>query len=108
MGRAALQVKPLSVAESKECPRGSSTGTRTGCRDERLAGCGMSVLVGKQTRPDLQFCMSAAQRHQNNPSVGNVKATNQLVDQAKQYREEGIVLRKISEEDMIVLAFRLG
>ena len=49
--------------------------------------------------------MAQAQRAQKRPTVRDIKDTNWLVDQAKKYHDEGIVLRRIPFEDMVVVGF---
>ena len=61
--------------------------------------------LAKQTRPDLQFSVAQAQRIQNHPTIGDIKQTNKVVNLAKKHKEQGVLLRKIPEEDMAVFAF---
>ena len=49
--------------------------------------------------------VAQAQRLQVNPTVGDVKNTNKIVDMAKRFKDEGIKLKKIDVNDMIILAF---
>ena len=48
--------------------------------------------------------VAQAQRLQANPTVGDVKNTNKIVDMAKRFKDEGIKLKKIDVNDMIILA----
>ena len=72
-------------------------------QNRTTVGC-LSWLA-KQTRPDIQFMVAQAQRLQANPTVGDVKNTNKIVDMAKRFKDEGIKLKKIDVNDMIILAF---
>ena len=56
------------------------------------------------TRPDLQFQVSQAKR-QNKPTVKDLKETNKLVAAALAGGERGLVLRRVPEEKITLLAF---
>ena len=73
--------------------------------DQNRTAIGCLSWLAKQTRPDLQFMVAQAQRVQSNPTVGEVKNTNKIVDAAKKFDKEGLKLKKIEEDDVIVLAF---
>ena len=72
-------------------------------KNRSVIGC-LSWLA-KQTRPDLQFMVAQAQRAQNDPSVEDVKWTNAIVDQAKKFSEEGLVINKIPESQLAVMSY---
>eukprot|EP00435_Cladocopium_sp_Y103_P019044 s2967_g4.t1 len=72
-------------------------------RNRTTIGC-LSWLA-KQTRADLQFQVSQAQRVQGNPTVGDIKDTNRIVDAAKNHKHEGIKLKRVPEDQMIFLAY---
>ena len=72
-------------------------------RNRTAIGC-LSWLA-KQTRADIQFQVAQAQRVQTNPSVADVKETNHIIDAAREHEHEGIKLKHISEENMILLAY---
>ena len=65
---------------------------------------GLSWLA-KQTRPDLQFSVSQAQKVQKKPTIKDLKETNWVVEQAKRHHEEGIRIRKIPEENLMILGY---
>ena len=73
--------------------------------EENRTVIGSLSWLSKQTRPDLRFGVSQAQKTQNDPSVADLIKVNKLVDTAIAHREEGIVLRKIPEEQLAVVAF---
>ena len=50
--------------------------------EENRTSIGSLSWLAKQTRPDLQFCVSQAQKRQNNPSQDDIKKTNKAVDAA--------------------------
>ena len=68
-----------------------------------VVGC-LSWLA-KQTRPDLQFSVSQAQRVQGKPTIGDIKEVNKLVELARKHFQRGITLKKIPEDKLSVFAF---
>eukprot|EP00438_Fugacium_kawagutii_P028405 Skav208339 [mRNA] locus=scaffold5193:38831:45910:+ [translate_table: standard] len=73
--------------------------------EENRTSIGSMSWLAKQTRPDLQFAVSQAQRKQAAPTVKDLKATNKAVDMAAKHSDCGIKLRYIPEEELAVLAF---
>ena len=49
--------------------------------------------------------MSQAQKRQNDPSQENIKKTNKAVDAALNFKDEGITLRKVLEQDTAFVVF---
>ena len=74
-------------------------------REENRTSIGSLSWLAKQTRPDLQFAVSQAQKKQNDPSIDDLKAVNRAVNLAKKHRDKGIVLRKMKETDAVFLAY---
>ncbi len=73
--------------------------------EENRTSIGSLSWLAKQTRPDLQFSVSQAQRKQANPSVEDLKKTNKLVDQAIAYKNNGVKIKKIPEGEITFVAF---
>ncbi|OLQ05060.1 Copia protein [Symbiodinium microadriaticum] len=73
--------------------------------EENRTAIGSVSWLAKMTRPDLQFQVSQAQRKQNKPTVKDLKETNKLVDNARAGSDRGLVLRRVPESEMILLAF---
>ena len=73
--------------------------------EENRTVIGCLSWLAKQTRPDLQFQVSQAQRKQRNPNVADLKETNKIVDAAKRHKDEGLTLHKIPVEEMCILAY---
>ena len=73
--------------------------------EENRTSIGSLSWLAKQTRPDLQFMVSQAQKHQNDPSPDDIKKTNKAVDLALMHSGKGITLRKMAEEDVAFVAF---
>ena len=72
--------------------------------DHRSLVGALSWLAG-QSRPDLQCGVSMAQQVQKDPSIGDVKFTNQLAKRALEHQHEGIRLRPVPLEDAVVLCY---
>ena len=73
--------------------------------EENRTSIGSLSWFSKQTRPDLQFSVSQAQKSQNSPTIGHLKATNKIVDMANRHHDCGLTLWQIPEEDLAVLAY---
>eukprot|EP00435_Cladocopium_sp_Y103_P057058 s39_g19.t1 len=73
--------------------------------EENRTVIGCLSWLAKQTRPDIQFQVSQAQRKQRDPTVLDLKQTNKAVTDALQFQECGITLRKIPEEKLCFLAY---
>ena len=73
--------------------------------EENRTSIGSLSWLAKQTRPDLQFAVSQAQKHQNDPSLEDIKKTNKAVDLAKAHADQGICLRAIPEDQVAFVAF---
>ena len=73
--------------------------------EQNRTAIGCLSWLAKQTRPDLQFMVAQAQKVQANPTVKDVKETNKIVDAAKKFDSDGIKLKKIPENDMVILAY---
>ena len=74
-------------------------------REENRICVGSLSWLARQTRPDLQFAVSADQRRQNRPTVGDLKATNRIVKLAKEHKAADVVIRKIEENNMAILGY---
>eukprot|EP00435_Cladocopium_sp_Y103_P023416 s2511_g5.t1 len=68
-----------------------------------VVGC-LSWLA-KQTRPDIQFSVAQAQRVQGKPTIKHIKDVNKIVDQAKKFKYQGVKIKRIPKEDMVILAY---
>ena len=73
--------------------------------EENRTSIGSLSWLAKQTRPDLQFFVSQAQKKQNAPEVEDLKFTNKAVGLALKHKEEGIHIKKIDEEKIIFLSY---
>eukprot|EP00913_Durusdinium_trenchii_P017481 g16427.t1 len=73
--------------------------------EENRTAIGALSWLAKQTRPDLQFTVSQAQKKQNDPSIDDLKEVNKAVDSAIRHKEKGIILRKIDEHTLTFLAY---
>ena len=74
-------------------------------KEKNRSTIGCLSWLAKQTRPDLQFMVAQAQRAQNAPKVEDIKWTNSIVEQARKYKDEGIVINKIAEEDLAICSY---
>ncbi|CAE7361444.1 GIP [Symbiodinium sp. KB8] len=73
-------------------------------QDNRTAvGC-LSWLA-KETRPDLACQANMAQVKQKSPTIGDVKATNAAVRQAKEFAQMGVEVKAIPLSKMAMLVF---
>ena len=73
--------------------------------EENRTSIGSLSWLAKQTRPDLQFYVSQAQKKQNDPDVDALKFTNKAVNLAIKHKEEGLYLKKIPEDKIVFLAY---
>ena len=73
--------------------------------EENRTSIGSLSWLAKQTRPDLQFAVSQAQRKQSDPSTDDIKKTNKLVDIAFDHKDHGVTLKKIPEKQIAFIAF---
>ena len=73
--------------------------------EENRTSIGSLSWLSKQTRPDLQFAVSQAQKTQNAPTIGHLKATNKIVDMAGRHHDCGLTLWKIPEKDLVIMAY---
>lgn len=87
---------------AKCAPDGSITKEQN---QENRTSIGSLSWLAKQTRPDLQFMVSQAQKHQNDPSAEDLKKTNKAVDMAKAHAGQGICLRAIPEDEIAFITF---
>ena len=87
---------------AKCAPDGSITKEQI---EENRTSIGSLSWLAKQTRPDLQFTVSQAQKHQNDPSAEDLKKTNKAVDMAKAHAGQGICLRAIPEDEIAFITF---
>ena len=67
---------PKGCANEEPAPRELFHDNRT------AVGC--LSWVAKETRPDLAFAANTAQARQNHPTIGDVKATNAAIKQARE------------------------
>ena len=58
-----------------------------------------------QTRPDLQVGVSMSQQRQKEPTVGDVRFTNQLARRALEHREEGLIFYPVNFEKAVLLCY---
>ena len=73
-------------------------------QDNRTAvGC-LSWLA-KETRPDLACQANMAQVRQKGPTIGDIKATNGAIKQAKEFANMGVEIKAIPLERMAILVF---
>jgi hypothetical protein len=87
---------------AKALPDGSTSREQI---EENRTSIGSLSWLAKQTRPDLQFCVSQAQKRQNNPSQDDIKKTNKAVDAALAFQDKGIVLRYVAEKEIAFVTF---
>jgi hypothetical protein len=73
--------------------------------EENRTSIGSLSWLSKQTRPDLQFAVSQAQRRQNSPTVADLKYTNKIVDMAAKHYDCGLTLHRIEEDCLAILAY---
>ena len=73
--------------------------------EENRTSIGSLSWLAKQTRADLQFSVSQAQRKQNAPTISDLKATNKIVDLAGRHHDCGLTLWRIEEKDLAILAY---
>jgi len=73
--------------------------------EENRTVIGCLSWLAKQTRPDIQFQVCQAQRKQRSPTIHDLKQTNKAVTDALQFKDCGITLRKIPEDNLCFIAF---
>ena len=73
--------------------------------EENRTTIGCLSWLAKQTRPDLQFQVCQAQRRQRAPTIGDLKATNKIVQDAMNFKDDGLILRKIPEGNFVMLGY---
>jgi hypothetical protein len=73
---------------------GEELGTNAELHDNRSAVGGLGWLAA-QSRPDLAYDVSEAQRHQNAPTLEDLKKTNKAIKKAKDTAEFEHVVRKL-------------
>ncbi|CAE7244327.1 RE1 [Symbiodinium sp. KB8] len=73
--------------------------------DNRSLIGALSWLAG-QTRPDLQTGVSMAQQLQRDPTVDDIKFSNQLSKRAQEHDHRGIVIRPVDLRHAVLLAYR--
>ena len=92
----------IDKVTAKASPAGEVTKEQI---EENRTSIGSLSWLAKQTRPDLQFGVSQAQRKQSNPSLDDIKKTNKLVDSATENKKEGIILKRLDESKATFVAF---
>lgn len=73
--------------------------------EENRTSIGSLSWLSKQTRPDLQFRVSQAQRAQNDPTQEDIKKTNKAVEAALEFQDKGITLRRLDEKKLAFVTF---
>ena len=73
--------------------------------NEHRSVVGCLSWLAKQTRPDIQFAVVQAQRVQGRPTYLDLKNVNKIVDQARKFQDEGVKIKRVREEDMVILAY---
>ena len=73
--------------------------------EENRTSIGSLSWLSKQTRPDLQFAVSQAQKRQNSPRILDLKYTNKIVDMAAKHHDCGLTLNKIEENEITILPY---
>lgn len=74
-------------------------------KEENRTSIGCMSWLAKQTRPDLQFQVCQSQRKQQDPTIKDLKDTNRMVNDAAAFKDDGLVIRKMDENDICFLAF---
>lgn len=74
--------------------------------EENRTSIGSLSWQSRQTRPDIQFFVSQAQKRQNAPELEDLKFTNKAVNLASKHKDEGIHIRAIEEGQIAFLAYR--
>ncbi len=72
--------------------------------DHRSAVGGLGWLAA-QSRPDLSFATSEAQRHQNEPSLEDIKRTNKAIGLAKETAEHAHIIRYLDPRQLSLLTY---
>ena len=72
--------------------------------DNRSLIGALSWLAG-QTRPDLQTGVSMAQQLQRDPTVDDIKFSNQLASRAQEHDHRGITIRPVDLQKAVLLAY---
>eukprot|EP00439_Symbiodinium_sp_Y106_P067451 s481_g11.t1 len=74
-------------------------------KHDNMSLIGALSWMASQTRPDLQVGVSMGQQRQKEPTIGDIRFTNQLARRAMEHREEGLELYPIDLNDAVLLCF---
>ena len=88
----------------KSGQQGDEPATMEQKADNRSLIGALSWLAG-QTRPDLQTGVSMAQQLQRDPTVDDIKFSNQLSKRAQEHDHRGIVIRPVDLRHAVLLAY---
>ena len=101
------RLDPIEIEAKAQRPvnaMGEPMATPAERHDNRSAVGGLGWIVA-QTRPDVAFGTNEAQRHQNEPTLADIKQTNKLVELAKRTADHEQVIRAIAPSDLCMLVF---
>ncbi|CAE7294300.1 GIP [Symbiodinium sp. CCMP2592] len=74
-------------------------------RTDNQSLIGALSWLSAQTRPDLTCSVSLAQQLQKNPTIGDVRFTNQVSQRATMYKDRGLTFKPIEEEYFGILVY---
>ena len=74
-------------------------------KHDNMSLIGALSWMASQTRPDLQVGVSMGQQRQKEPTVGDVRFTNQLARRALEHSENGLELHPIELSNAVLLCY---
>ena len=74
-------------------------------KHDNMSLIGALSWMASQTRPDLQVGVSMGQQRQKDPTVGDVRFTNQLARRALEHSESGLELHPIDLSSAVLLCY---
>ena len=74
-------------------------------KHDNMSLIGALSWMASQTRPDLQVGVSMGQQRQKEPTVGDVRFTNQLARRALEHCESGLELHPIGLSNAVLLCY---
>ncbi|CAE7263747.1 GIP, partial [Symbiodinium natans] len=74
-------------------------------KHDNMSLIGALSWLASQSRPDLQVGVSMSQQRQKEPTIADVKFTNQLANRALQFKDEGLLFHPIDLNRAVLLCY---
>ncbi|CAE7585010.1 GIP [Symbiodinium sp. CCMP2592] len=74
-------------------------------KHDNMSLIGALSWMASQTRPDLQVGVSMSQQRQKEPTVGDIRFTNQMARRALEHHENGLELYPVDLDNAVLLCF---